>query len=558
MEKIITEPGLEHILEKIFTHLETATLFPCLSVCKYWNQVVQNPQFLLEQLRFAKMPKEIYQKWKKLALEIQDDTKLTQQFSRCLLWALKHSKIHGFLSPETVASALGLVPLLEFITTFTEINFCGEGNNNSTPLHSAAEYGHLDALKFLAKWTNNLIVENKSKTTPIHCGAISGKVTIMKFFQDMGLNLDLPDKDGCTPFHYAVTYGQLEVIKFLITVIENPFSPIINGKTAMHLAAEFGQLETLKLLVKIKDDSNLKIASSNTFLDGATPLHRAAMNGHLDCVKFLTSLGSKPDCKKSDGLTPIHLAANMGYSEIIQHFTSMMDNVNYPIGNNGFRPIHFAALNGKLEVVKILSQVKEQAGIPVSCDEHEIKGHVCKIHSSFLDITPFHLAAVGGHLNIVEYLAPMVKNKDQKKKDGYTAFASAAYFGKLEVMKFLENYHVDINIPVGQTKTTPLHFAAENGHLKVVEHIASKLRDKNVPNQNGYTPLHCAAAQGHHEIVEYLSKFVDNPNRQISNNQNITPLKTAISKNHSKVVKVLLKVLLERMDYNAHDIMSTL
>ena len=127
MEKIITEPGLEHILEKIFTHLESATLFPCLFVCKYWNQIVQNPPFLLKQLRLAKMPEDIFQKWKQLTFKIQDNTKLTQQLSRCLLWALTQSKTHGFLSPETVASGLGLVPLLEFITTFTDIDFCGEG-----------------------------------------------------------------------------------------------------------------------------------------------------------------------------------------------------------------------------------------------------------------------------------------------------------------------------------------------------------------------------------------------------------------------------------------------
>ena len=42
MEKIITKPGLEPILEKIFKHLDLSTLSTCLSVTKYWNKVVQN------------------------------------------------------------------------------------------------------------------------------------------------------------------------------------------------------------------------------------------------------------------------------------------------------------------------------------------------------------------------------------------------------------------------------------------------------------------------------------------------------------------------------------
>ena len=114
MEKIITKNGFEPILEKIFKHSDSATLMSCLSVCKYWNKVVQNPSFLLICLKLAKIPEDIFQKWKELAIMLQHKIVLSNHFSRCLLWTLKKCKDIGFISPETAASALGLVPLLEF------------------------------------------------------------------------------------------------------------------------------------------------------------------------------------------------------------------------------------------------------------------------------------------------------------------------------------------------------------------------------------------------------------------------------------------------------------
>ena len=163
MEKLIQETGFEPILENIFKHLDSATLMSCLSVCKYWNQVVQNPSFLLMWSKLAKMPENILQQWKKLAMKLQDKVDLTYDFSKCLLWVTKVHAENGFLFPETAASALGLVRLLEFITSYTYIDFSGEANNGSTPLHYAAQFGQLEALKFLASKTKTLSLRIRAK-----------------------------------------------------------------------------------------------------------------------------------------------------------------------------------------------------------------------------------------------------------------------------------------------------------------------------------------------------------------------------------------------------------
>jgi len=50
----------------------------------------------------------------------------------------------------------------------------------------------------------------------------------------------------------------------------------------------------------------------------------------------------------------------------------------------------------------------------------------------------------------------------------------------------------------------PLHLAAQNGHLSVVEYLVNQKADKNAKDNEGMTPLHRAAANGHHSVVEYL------------------------------------------------------
>jgi len=51
---------------------------------------------------------------------------------------------------------------------------------------------------------------------------------------------------------------------------------------------------------------------------------------------------------------------------------------------------------------------------------------------------------------------------------------------------------------------TPLHLAAQEGHLSVVEYLFNQNTDINSKDKNDYTPLHLAAQEGHLSVVEYL------------------------------------------------------
>jgi len=81
---------------------------------------------------------------------------------------------------------------------------------------------------------------------------------------------------------------------------------------------------------------------------------------------------------------------------------------------------------------------------------------------------------------------------------------SAAATGDLdEVKRLVLDCGVDPNVKdkVGET---PLHYAAERGHLDVVKLLLEHGADPNVQDNDGWTPLHYAAKKCHVDVARVL------------------------------------------------------
>ena len=89
-------------------------------------------------------------------------------------------------------------------------------------------------------------------------------------------------------------------------------------------------------------------------------------------------------------------------------------------------------------------------------------------------------------------------------------------------------------------RNTPLHFAAYNGHLEIVNYLTTEMfSDPMSKSKYGETPLHYACENGHLNIAQYLIREkCCNPSCE--NNDGNTLLHYACQYNHTHIVQYLL------------------
>jgi hypothetical protein len=153
----------------------------------------------------------------------------------------------------------------------------------------------------------------------------------------------------------------------------------------------------------------------------------------------------------------------------------------------GKSTLHYAAEMGSLTICKMLV---DAGGVPSNIDKY--------------GKTPLHLAVIGGHLNVVQFLLAHVKPWMFHVPSKMTLVQTAARYGQFRILEALLHYGF-IAIEKNGEGETALHLAARHGHVDVLRVLVEHGAEIHATTKTlGQTPLHYACITGQTEAAVFL------------------------------------------------------
>ena len=229
MEKILNNPGLQHLAENVFWNLNVEDLIMCSQINQSCNQILQNPIFCLA--KFKGLSKENQKDWIKTIQSEKNSDKGIAIISY-LKWNLKKNirvDLPCYSNPAVQDY---------FNKRIMELCKKKESSDEDTEI-----------IKIFAHLTDNPNAPDEDGITPIHWAAFNGHIVIAKILVPLADNpIDALNRDRKTPLHYAAMKGHTEIVKFFAPLIGNPNTRVDIGYTPIYWAAKLGHTEIVKIL----------------------------------------------------------------------------------------------------------------------------------------------------------------------------------------------------------------------------------------------------------------------------------------------------------------------
>ncbi|MEJ2750423.1 MAG: ankyrin repeat domain-containing protein, partial [Anaerolineae bacterium] len=154
------------------------------------------------------------------------------------------------------------------------------------------------------------------------------------------------------------------------------------------------------------------------------------------------------------------------------------------------------------------------------------------------EIDLFTASAIG-RLDVVQHeIEQWPEDVNEYGRDGFTPLQLACYFGREEIALWLIEHGADVNaVAQNGTDIAPIHAAAANGSLAILNALLAKGADVNARQQGGFSPLHTAVDNNDPEMASLFLKH--GADRSAVTDNGKTALDLALEKGHETVVEVL-------------------
>lgn len=253
-----------------------------------------------------------------------------------------------------------------------------------------------------------------------------------------------------------------------------------------------------------------------------TPLHCACQNGNLETARLLLDCGASGNVYDADHSTPFSMAVEGDWEEVAEMLINRDECWDDPKRGGGSRTLPMACFYGMSKVVRYLLAI----GLNVNA--------ICND-----GWPPVHYAAYGGQTDTLEVLLAAGGSPDSPAK-GSTPLYFAAEGGHLAVIEILFRYKPDMNpAPISSSGRCPHHAAAIGGHLDVFKYLQARCKDVE-PDEDGNLPIHLAARGGHSAIFDLL--LSDKSNITAPNKNTKLPIHLAATNGHLEAVQKLLQL----------------
>ncbi|XP_076452264.1 uncharacterized protein LOC143287907 [Babylonia areolata] len=288
--------------------------------------------------------------------------------------------------------------------------------------------------------SNMSVTESINLTTlpPMIQAVKAGNIRIMQELaqQDSAI-VDDADGIGRTGLMYAVHHTEYHALNFLLESQADVNVAAHDGATALHYACHEGNAAALNLLLR----HGAYIGLMDT--QGRAPIHWAVTTPSTQCLQMLLENGADPAQRDKDGLTPCMWACRMDH---IAHF-DLLSRTNYSIAEhdaierdgNGRTWMHWAVRRTEpLECLQtlltaesagykdeegktVLMLAAEIGSLPATRLILEIAGTDTLDDYDSQSRTALHLAVIGGHGDVVNFL--LEQGADINQPDRYNATA---------------------------------------------------------------------------------------------------------------------------------------
>jgi ankyrin repeat protein len=125
-----------------------------------------------------------------------------------------------------------------------------------TPLHIAAAEGRVDVAELLVKHGADVNARNNNNSTPLHLAANAG---VAELLIRHGAEVNVRDKDGFTPLHWAADKGHLDVARLLLEMGADPNIIDKENKTPLDIAREKGHENVARVIEELVKSKTLSI-----------------------------------------------------------------------------------------------------------------------------------------------------------------------------------------------------------------------------------------------------------------------------------------------------------